>query len=149
VQRSTFFGIEIGKTGITMSQLGLDVTGHNIANADTKGYTRQRLITTAYDPYSTIGRLLPVESAKVGGGAKIKILDQIRDRYLDIRFRAENTTNSYWTKRSQGLTYVEAYFDNVKDSTRCSGLSMCSPWTRWRARRARCSGKRARTSRHI
>ena len=100
-----------------MSQLGLDVTGHNIANADTKGYTRQRLITTAYDPYSTIGRLLPVDDAKVGGGVKVKVLDQIRDAYLDRRYRTENNVNAYWTKRTQGLTYVEAYFDNVREET--------------------------------
>ena len=118
--RPTFFGIEIGKTGLTMSQLGLDVTGHNIANADTKGYTRQRLITTAYDPYSTIGRLLPVDDAKVGGGVKVKILDQIRDAYLDRRYRTENNVNAYWTKRTQGLTYVEAYFDNIREETSIS-----------------------------
>jgi len=115
--RATFFGIEIGKTGLTVSQNGLDVTGHNIANVDTDGYTRQRIISTAYDPYATIGRALPVDQANVGGGVHVKILDQIRSAYLDKRYRAENTTNSYWQKRTESLTYLESYFDNVNEET--------------------------------
>ena len=115
--RSTFFGIEIGKTGLSYSQLGLDVTGHNIANVETAGYTRQRLIGTAYDPFATIGRALPVEQALIGGGVRVKILDQIRSAYLDRRFRTENTTNAYWGKRAESFSYVESFFDNVNEQT--------------------------------
>lgn len=38
---STFQGLEIAKTGLFVSQKALEVTGHNIANANTPGYTRQ------------------------------------------------------------------------------------------------------------
>ena len=115
--RATFFGIEIGKTGIQVSQLGLDVTGHNIANIDTKGYTRQRIVSTAYDPFATIGRALPRDQARVGGGVRVKILDQIRSAYLDKRYRLENTAFSYWNKRAESLSYVESFFDNVNEET--------------------------------
>ena len=115
--RATFAGIEIGRTGLNVSQLGLDVTGHNIANVETAGYTRQRIVQTAYDPFSTIGRALPVSEALVGGGVRVKILDQIRSAYLDRRYRTENTINSYWQKRTEGLTYLESYFDNVVEET--------------------------------
>jgi len=115
--RATFFGLEIGKTGLTMSQLGLDVTGHNIANVDTRGYTRQRIVSTAYDPYATIGRAMPVNQARVGGGVHVKIHDQIRSAYLDRRFRTENTINAYWQKRTESLRYLESYFDNVNEET--------------------------------
>ena len=115
--RATFFGIEIGKTGIIKSQIGLDVTGHNIANVDTRGYTRQRIVGTAYDPFTTIGRALPVVQARVGFGTRVLIHDQIRSAYLDRRFRTENTINAYWQKRTESFTYVESYFDNVKAET--------------------------------
>lgn len=115
--RATFFGLEIGKTGLTMSQLGLDVTGHNIANVDTRGYTRQRIVSTAYDPFATIGRALPVDQARVGGGVNVMIHDQIRSAYLDRRYRTENTVNAYWTKRTESLRYLESYFDNVNEET--------------------------------
>ncbi|MDR0491347.1 MAG: flagellar basal body protein [Oscillospiraceae bacterium] len=115
--RATFFGIEIGKTGLTLSQLGLDITGHNIANVDTAGYTRQRLVSTAYEPYANIGKLLPVSKAIVGGGVQVKIHDQIRSAYLDRRFRTEYTINSYLQKRVEGLSTLESYFDDVNEKT--------------------------------
>ena len=115
--RSTFFGIEIGKTGINLSQLGLDVTGHNIANVETRGYTRQRIITAAYDPFSNIGQLMPLNLARVGGGVRVMLLDQIRDAHLDRRFRTENTINSYWQTRTTQLRYLESFFDNVNEET--------------------------------
>ncbi|MCL2126048.1 MAG: flagellar hook-associated protein FlgK [Oscillospiraceae bacterium] len=115
--RATFAGIEIGRTGLNIAQLGLDVTGHNIANVETEGYTRQRIVQTAYDPFATIGRAIPVSEALVGGGVRVKILDQIRSAYLDRRYRTENTINAYWLKRTEGLTYLESYFDNVVEET--------------------------------
>ena len=115
--RATFFGIEIGKTGLTLSQLGLDITGHNIANVDTLGYTRQRLISTAYEPNSSLGRALPVNKALVGGGVNVKIHDQIRSAYLDRRFRTENTINSYWQTRTRNLSYLETFFDDYIEET--------------------------------
>jgi len=115
--RSTFFGLEIGKTGLTVSQIGLDITSHNIANVDTKGYTRQRIVSTAYDPFMNIGKALPVSQANVGGGVNIKIHDQIRSAYLDRRYRTENTLNAYWQKRTESMRYLESYFDNVNEET--------------------------------
>jgi len=115
--RSTFFGIEIGRTGLTTAQFGLDVTGHNIANLDTAGYTRQRIVSTAYDPFATIGRFAPVGQGLVGGGVRVQILDQIRSAFLDRRFRTESTTHAYWETRTQSLSYIESYFDNVNEKT--------------------------------
>ena len=115
--RASFYGLEIGKSALVMSQLGLDVTGHNIANVDTKGYTRQRIIGTAYDPFATIGRALPVSQALIGGGVKVLIHDQIRSAYLDSRYRAQNSLNSYWQRRTENLSYLEAFFDNVNEET--------------------------------
>lgn len=115
--RSSFYGLEIGKSALTLSQLGLDVTGHNIANVDTKGYTRQRIISTAYDPFSTIGRALPVAQALIGAGVKVLIHDQIRSAYLDSRYRTQNSLTAYWQKRTEGLSYLESFFDNINEET--------------------------------
>jgi len=115
--RGTFFGVEIGKTGLTTAQFGLDVTGHNISNLDTAGFTRQRIVSTAHDPFSTVGRFAPVGQGLVGGGVRVQILDQIRSAYLDRRFREETTTNSYWDTRAQSLTYIQSFFDNVNEKT--------------------------------
>ena len=117
--RSTFFGIEIGKTGIMISQKGLDVTGHNIANVDTAGYTRQRLVTTSYEPYAGISQFQPIQKGRVGAGVTVKILDQIRDAFLDRQYRSEQNIYSEWEARVQGLTYIEALLegDSITDIT--------------------------------
>ena len=115
--RSTFFGIEIGKTGISVSQKGLDVTGHNIANVDTKGYSRQRLTTTAYDPVVYGMKFRNTELGAVGGGAKVKILDQVRSVFLDRQFRTEQALQSYWDTRTTGLNYVESLFEGDEIAT--------------------------------
>ncbi|MCL2821096.1 MAG: flagellar hook-associated protein FlgK [Oscillospiraceae bacterium] len=115
--RGTFFGLEIGKTGLTTAQFGLDVTGHNISNLDTEGYTRQRIVQTAYDPFSNVGRFAPVGQGLVGGGTRVMILDQIRSAYLDRRFRDETNTHAYWETRTQSLTYIQSFFDNVNEKT--------------------------------
>ena len=115
--RSTFFGIEIGRTGISVSQKGLDVTGHNIANVDTAGYSRQRLITTAYDPSVYSMKFRNIELGAVGGGARVKILDQIRSVFLDRQFRTEQSLQSYWDTRTTGLGYVESLFEGEDVAT--------------------------------
>ena len=115
--RGTFFGVEIGKTGLTTAQFGLDVTGHNISNLDTDGFTRQRIVSTAHDPFSTVGRFAPVGQGLVGGGVRVQILDQIRSAYLDRRFREETSTHAYWDTRAQSLSYIESFFDNVNEKT--------------------------------
>ena len=109
--RSTFFGIEIAKTGLMISQKGLDLTGHNIANVDTAGYTRQRLNLSAREPYFTIPQFKPIGNGLVGAGVRVVILDQVRDSFLDRQFRREYTMYGEWSTRVQGLTYVEALLE--------------------------------------
>ena len=115
--RSTFFGLEIGRTGINMGQLGLDVTGHNIANINTRGYTRQRVVQTALDPFNAIGRFAPAAQALVGGGSSVLSHERMRLVHLDRRFRAENTNSAYWNVRTFNLRHIESFFDNVNEET--------------------------------
>jgi flagellar hook-associated protein 1 FlgK len=121
--RSTFYGIEIGRTGINVSQKGLDVTGHNIANVDTVGYTRQRLFTTAYDPYSGVMKFKNVDLGAVGGGAHVKLVDQVRSSFLDRQYRTEQTMKSYFDNQVTGLSYVEALFEGEDMASLDQGIS--------------------------
>ena len=47
---STFAGIELGKRGLIAHQAALHVTGHNVSNAETEGYSRQRVTLEVFDP---------------------------------------------------------------------------------------------------
>ncbi|MDR3209343.1 MAG: flagellar hook-associated protein FlgK [Oscillospiraceae bacterium] len=120
--RATFFGLEIGRSGLTVSQIGLDVTGHNVANVDTEGYTRQRIINTAYEPFSALRQLRPVDQALVGAGAHVIALDQIRSAYLDRIYRNEATLSGYYDTRVTGLSYVESLFEGAEQAELSTNL---------------------------
>ncbi len=120
--RSTFSGLEIARTALQISQKGLDVTGHNVANVDTVGYTRQRLVNAAYEPHAAAMAFRPSDNALVGSGAHVKILDQIRSSFLDRQFRSEQSVLSYWSTRTQGLTYVESLFEGDENADLGAGI---------------------------
>lgn len=86
MMRSTFAGFTTAQLAMAASQRALDVTGQNIANINTPGYTRQRLDITSlntqkgdfYNSNSTI---------KVGFGVQMTKVSQLRDPFLDAQYR--------------------------------------------------------------
>ena len=86
--RSTFSGFNTAQLAMMASQRGLDVTGQNLSNINTEGYTRQRLDLTSLNP---VGNSIGSSSydAKVGQGVMMVGVSQIRDPFLDIQYRNE------------------------------------------------------------
>lgn len=84
--RSTFAGFNTAVLGLTASQRALDVTGQNLSNINTQGYTRQRLDQVSMNPP---GASLANSqfSIKVGQGVMMTGVSQIRDPFLDIQYR--------------------------------------------------------------
>ena len=70
---SLFYGLEIARTGLTVSQKAINLSGHNIANANTEGYTRQRLVINSIQPASVNVRLSSISRGSVGGGATVAL----------------------------------------------------------------------------
>ncbi len=90
----TFGTFTAAQLGIYASQKGLSVTGNNIANINTAGYTRQvlqqvSLKTGGADRYAN------KYDVHVGQGVLCTGVSQIRDPYLDIRFRTESSKVGY------------------------------------------------------
>ena len=114
--RSTFYGLEIARTGLFTSKIQLDVTGHNIANADTAGYTRQRVQTQALvPPYSNI-RFSVNEKAVYGHGVQTILIDQVRDAFLDKQYRLEASDNKKNEVRYNELHYITLMFNQMDDT---------------------------------
>lgn len=122
--RPTFYGFEIAKTGLYSSQKNLDITGHNISNANTVGYTRQRLVSEAIPPYGQLTRIHDPEVGKVGAGVADLSLDQIRNQYLDRRIRNHNALDSYWSERNTGLGEVEAILNGQIGASKTSLITL-------------------------
>jgi flagellar hook-associated protein FlgK len=110
-------------SGLYVAQKGIDVTGHNIANAETEGYSRQVIVNTAYDPNAFTQKFRPVDMALVGAGSYTKILQQIRDQFLDRQYRTETNLSTEWSTRTQGLTYLQALFEGAEAGSLVNNIS--------------------------
>lgn len=107
---SIFYGLEIAKTGLYVSQQAITLTGNNIANASTEGYTRQRLVIDSVYP-STNSRYL--NGVTVGGGADVKQIDQVRSSYIDRQLRGEYSSLGESDTRSSELEFIESILDET------------------------------------
>ncbi len=117
---TTFGAFTTARLGIYASQKALDVVGHNIANINTTGYTRQTLSQRSLhlggaDKYS--GKY----DIRVGNGALVTNVKQLRDPYLDIRYRNENANMNAAAAKLSGLNDISAYLDEVGKSNRADG----------------------------
>ena len=79
---STFFGLDIGTTGLHTYQAALNNSAHNITNAKTEGYSRQQVNRQAKDPIAIAQRY-----GMVGTGVIANKISQIRDEYYDLKYR--------------------------------------------------------------
>ena len=108
----TFASFNTARLGIYTSQKGLDVTGNNIANINTPGYTRQvldqiALKTGGKDRYQNI------YDARVGNGSLSVGISQIRDPYLDIRYRTEMSSVGAMQSKLSALQDLRDILDEV------------------------------------
>jgi len=105
---STFFGLNIGQTGLYAYKAALDTTAHNITNIETPGYSRQVMGQQA-------GRALKLNSTygMAGTGVSVTGVDQLRDEYYDLKFRKNNTILGEYATKSHYMTEIENYFNEV------------------------------------
>ncbi len=108
----TFGSFTQARLAIYAAQTGLSVTGNNISNINTPGYTRQRLnqvslYAAGSDRYYAEGDI------RTGQGALVKNLSQIRSPYLDIRFRTENAKVGQMDAKLEGLDEIATILDEV------------------------------------
>ncbi|MBF4694507.1 flagellar hook-associated protein FlgK [Fusibacter ferrireducens] len=109
---SSFLGLSISLSGLFANQRSLGVVSHNIANANTEGYSRQVMNTQAYKP-----QMLPGGMGSIGVGVDVTAIKQIRDEYLDFKYRSETSTKGEWEARSSVLSQIEGIFNEPTDSS--------------------------------
>lgn len=121
--RSTFFGLEIAKRGVLSQQIGLQVTGHNIANANTEGYSRQRVDLQATIPYAYPGTNKSLEAGQMGTGVTVKDIGRVREQFLDAQYRNENQTMGEWSVRNDAIKKLEAIINEPSQTGLSSVLT--------------------------
>jgi len=126
---STFMGLEIGKRGVQAHQQALHVTGHNIDNARTEGYSRQRIEMKAFDPIYLPGLTREETPGQIGQGVAVERIERLRDQLLDKRIVAQASNKGYWEARDPYVRMMgQMYLEPGEDSVRSK---MDTFWNAW------------------
>ncbi|KHF29020.1 Flagellar hook-associated protein 1 [Anoxybacillus sp. BCO1] len=112
---STFHGLETVRRGMTAQQQALYVTGHNIANANTPGYSRQRVNFEQTPPYPFASKNRPVVPGQMGTGVEGGTVQRMREEFLDVQYRGENMKYGYWNTRAEALYKMEEIMNEPSD----------------------------------
>ncbi|PIC70973.1 flagellar hook-associated protein FlgK [Sporosarcina sp. P16b] len=105
--RSTFMGLETSKRGLYTQQSALYTTGHNIGNANTPGYSRQRVNMQATSGFPGVGLNAGTVPGFLGTGVEAGSIQRIRDSFVDHQFRSESTKLGYWESRTNAIAQME------------------------------------------
>ncbi|HEY9766827.1 MAG TPA: flagellar hook-associated protein FlgK, partial [Chroococcales cyanobacterium] len=118
----SFFGFSIANSGLMTSQRAIETLSHNIANANTPGYSRQTTTIIASTPIQMGGKV-----GMLGTGATTASIDRQRNAFLDLQYRNENTKLGEHDMVSKTISQVEGVFGEPSDS----GLRMMTErfWT--------------------
>lgn len=108
----TFGSFTTVRLGIYSAQKGLDVTGNNITNINTVGYTRQQLKQASLIP-SVSDRYVSIYSTRIGQGAVVSGITQLRDPGLDISFRKAQSDVGAYDSKLAGLNDLATILDEV------------------------------------
>ncbi|MBR5964646.1 MAG: flagellar hook-associated protein FlgK [Treponema sp.] len=112
---STFAGIEIGKRSLNAHQTSITTAGHNITNANTEGYSRQRVQLKSFDPIYRPDLSRAEVPGQIGQGMEAESITRVRDEMLDLRIVAQSNEESYWGTRSKYYTMLEQIYNEPDD----------------------------------
>ena len=112
---STFNGINIAMRGLIAQQRALDTTTHNIANANTEGYTRQEAVLEAADPISNVS-VWGMISGQMGQGVTVDSYRRIRDVFNDVQLRSAVSDQSSLDVRYRELHAISLAIPEPSDN---------------------------------
>jgi flagellar hook-associated protein 1 FlgK len=124
-----FSGLQTALRGVQAHQAALDVVSHNIANVDTPGYSRQEAVFGAAASLKIDGTKQDGTSAQLGQGVDVLSYRRIRDDFLDLQYRAQNTNASQADVTAKRLGVVQSGLATNTDSD--LGKQLDKFWTAW------------------
>ncbi|MBU0720733.1 flagellar hook-associated protein FlgK [bacterium] len=103
---SIFNSLNIGYSGLNAAQVGISTTSHNIANAETDGYTRQRVVFSASTPITTL-------PGQVGNGVDILEVKRVFDNFVFDRYSKVSSDKEYSDFEKKTLEELSTYFPEI------------------------------------
>ncbi|MFG1500295.1 flagellar hook-associated protein FlgK [Halobacteriovorax sp. XZX-3] len=98
--------LNIANTGLNASKKSLEVTSHNISNANTEGYSRQRVHQQSNMPLIKDGLI-------TGSGTRIKSINRVHDKFVERKLRDSQSSESYYNNRAEQMSRVEDIFNEI------------------------------------
>ena len=126
---STFSGIELGKRSIMAHTDAITTAGHNISNANTEGYSRQRVNMKEFDPLYRPDLERAERASMIGQGIDTQSVERIRDEMLDGRITSIQNEETYWKTRSDYYSMIEAVYNEPEDVS--IRFNMDKFWESW------------------
>lgn len=126
---STFSGIELGKRSIMAHTDAISTAGHNISNANTEGYSRQRVQMKEFDPLYKPDLERAERAGMIGQGIDVQSINRVRDEMLDQRITAQQNQESYWDTRSKYYTMIEQIYNEPDEVSVRSNMDKF--WESW------------------
>lgn len=113
---STFFGLNVALSGLTAQQRALNTVSHNITNATTPGFTRQRVDLAASLAHPLPGLNTAVGAGQIGTGVVAVQHSRVRDQFVDITVRTQAAAVGQWTARATALQALDTMIDEPGDT---------------------------------
>ncbi|MEC8646210.1 MAG: flagellar basal body protein, partial [Candidatus Latescibacterota bacterium] len=92
-------GLEVGRRALQAQQAALNVTGHNIANANTPGFSRRQV---------NIENAISSVNGGIGSGSDVADIQRQRSRFDDAQMRVQQQVLGRWESLEQSLGSIEA-----------------------------------------
>lgn len=119
---SSFMGLQTALRGLLAQQRAIDTTGHNIANANTEGYSRQSAVLVS-------AAALDVQNGQLGTGVDVATYQRVRDRFLDLQYRTQSTRLGGEQTRSNALDNTQLALAEPGDNGIAAQLQKF--WSAW------------------
>ena len=130
--------LNVGQSALLTQQKAIDITGNNIANVNTPGYSRQRLVIKQGSP-------VRVDSLTMSTGVTTDPgIQRFHDQFLGAQLVGENESLGRWEAQKEALEKVELMFDEAQGHGLSSAMNQY--WTAWQDLSNNPSGVAERTT---
>ncbi|MEK7475384.1 MAG: flagellar hook-associated protein FlgK [Candidatus Coatesbacteria bacterium] len=110
---STFGSIATMMTSLRVQSLAQQILANNIANATTRGYSRQVPILAALAPLSIPSLNSSFGPGQIGSGVRLASIERVRDEFLDLRIRSESAVMGEQQAIQQALADMQVLFPEL------------------------------------
>src|SRR5262245_22186260 len=112
---SAFSGIEIGKRSLFAHNRALTTVGHNLSNANTEGFSRQRVQFSSSEPIYRPDLARAETPGQIGQGVDIARVERVKDQLLEGRIVTNGSDEGYWQARDNYVKQLEQIYNEPSE----------------------------------